>query len=66
MKMLNINSMNGNHLNFAYNLNVIKENRKSIYAEGMYGDVYKVEKESKRVFKNGKQIADTCEYGRGV
>lgn len=63
--MLNINSMNGNHLNFAYNLDVTKENNKSIYAEGMYGDIYRVEKSSKRVFMNGKQIADTCEYTRG-
>ena len=62
---LNINSMNGNHLNYAYNLDVTKENNKSIYAEGMYGDEYKIEKKSKRVFKNSKQIADTCEYEVG-
>lgn len=60
--MMSINTMNGSHLNFAYNLNVTKENSKSIYAEGMYGDEYRIEKSSKRVFKNGKQIANTCEY----
>ena len=64
--MLNIISMNGNHLNYAYDLEVINENSKSIYAEGLYGDVYRVEKGSKKVFKNGKQIASECEYRRGV
>ena len=59
---VDINSMNGDYLRFAYNLDFVKENSKSIYAEGMYGDVYRIEKETTRVYKNGKQIAESSTY----
>lgn len=62
MTTVDINSMNGNHLEFSYNMRLVKENSKSIYAQNMYGDTYKIEKKTKKVFYNGKQIADTCEY----
>lgn len=62
MTTLNITSMNGDHLKFAYDLDVLKENTKSIYAIGMYGDEYRIEKKTGRVFKNGIQIAEKCEY----
>ena len=39
--------------NFAYYLDFIKENSKSVYAEGIYGDIYRIEKESKKVYING-------------
>lgn len=64
MYTININSMDGDYTKFAYYLDFIKENSKSIYAESpIYGDIYRIEKKSKKVFKNDKQIASTCEYG---
>ena len=63
MYTVNINSMDGDYTKFAYYLDFIKENSKSIYAESpLYGDIYRIEKSTKRVFKDGKQIASTCEY----
>ena len=60
---VNIHSMNDDFHYFAFNLEYIKENNKSIYAEStVYGDIYRIEKKTKKVFKNGKQIANTCEY----
>ena len=42
--------------NFAYDTDYIKENSKSIYSEGMYGDEYRIEKNTNKVFKNQKYI----------
>lgn len=45
-------SEKGQHY-FAYYLDVLKENSRSIYAEGYYGDIYRIEKASKKVYING-------------
>lgn len=60
--VLDINSMDGDHLRFAYLLNITEENSKSIYAQGMYGDTYRVEKATGKVFRNSKQIAETSTW----
>lgn len=60
---VDINSMNGDFLRFCYYLEFIKENSKSIYAKSpVYGWVYRIEKSTGKVFRDGKQIADTCTY----
>lgn len=59
---VDINSMDGDYLRFAYYLDFIKENSKSIYCKGMYGDIYRIEKRTGKVFRNGKQIAETSEW----
>jgi hypothetical protein len=38
---------------WAFDLDYIKENSRSIYAEGMYGDTYRIEKKTNRVYING-------------
>ena len=60
---VNISSMNNNYSIFAYGLEYVKETSKSIYAKSLYyGWTYRIEKDSKKVFCDGKQIANTCEY----
>lgn len=60
---VHIKSINGNLHNYRYYLEYIKENNKSIYCESnLYGDVYRIEKKTGKVFCNNKQIAETCEY----
>lgn len=62
MTKLDINSMNDNYLLFAYSLDIVKENSRSIYAKGMYDNEYRIEKKSKNVFLDGVKVADTCTY----
>lgn len=59
---VDINSMNGDYFRFAYNLDFMKENNKSIFACGMYGDIYRIEKATTAIFKNGKLIANSSTY----
>lgn len=60
---INITSMNDDLCKFAYDLDYVKETSKSIYAKSpVYGWVYRIEKNTKKVFCDGKQIANTCEY----
>ena len=48
---------------FAYYLEFVKENSRSIYAESpLYGWIYRIEKSTKKVFMDGKQIGSDCEY----
>lgn len=62
---VHINSMDGDRYNYRYYLEYIKENRQSIYCESnLYGDVYRIEKKTGKVFCNGKQIAETSEWER--
>lgn len=62
-RIIDINSMNGNRNNFRYNLKVTEENSKSIYAVSrLYGDTYRIEKATGKVFCEGKQIAETSEW----
>ena len=42
--------------NFAYDLGVIKETTETIHAVGMYGDEYRIHKDTKDVFKNDKYM----------
>ena len=51
---VNVEWENGKDHYFAYYLDFIKENSRSIYAEGIYGDIYRIEKASKKVYINGK------------
>ena len=46
---------------FAYNTDIEKDNKKSVYATGMYGDEYRIEKATNKVYKNKKYIG-TAEY----
>lgn len=62
IRFVDIHSMNSNYQRFAFDLDVIKENSKSIYAKGMYGDIYRIEKNTAKVYFNGELIADSCEY----
>lgn len=39
---------------FAYYLDYMKETSRSIYAEGIYGNIYRVEKKTNRVYIDGK------------
>ena len=41
---------------FAFYTDFEKETSKSIYSIGMYGDEYRIEKATKKVFKNKKFI----------
>lgn len=60
---INIKSMNGDCTCFAFGLEFVKETSKSIYAKSLfYGWLYRIEKGTSKVFIDGKQIADTCEY----
>lgn len=62
-RSIDINSMNGDRRNFRYNLKVTNENSKSIYAVSrLYGGHYRIEKATGKVFLEGKQIAETCEW----
>lgn len=38
---------------FSYYLEIVKENSNSIYGENQYGDIYRIEKASGKVFYNG-------------
>ena len=40
---LDIYSMNDNRTKYALDLDIFKENSKSIYAKGMYGNIYRLE-----------------------
>ena len=62
IRFVNIRSMNSNYQKFAFDLDYIKENSKSIYAKGIYGDIYRIEKRSTKVYFNDRLIANTCEY----
>lgn len=61
--IINIYSMNGDRRNFRNYLHFVKENSNSVYCESpLYGDIYRIEKKTGKVFCNGKQIADTSEW----
>lgn len=63
MTHVNINSLDGDFRNFRFCLDFTKETSKSIYSESsLYGDEYRIEKNTGKVFCNGKQIANTCDY----
>ena len=63
MSYVNINSMDGDFRNFRFYLDYIKETAKSIYCvSSLYGDTYRIEKNTGKVFCNGKQIANICKY----
>ena len=47
--------------NYAYDTEIVKETSKSIYSEGMYGDEYRIEKNTMKVFKNQKYIGTAVE-----
>lgn len=60
---VNIRSMDNDYCRFAYSLNFVKETSKSIYAKSpFYGWTYRIEKNTSKVFLDGKQIANTCDY----
>lgn len=60
---VDINSMDGDYMRFAYYLEFIKESSKSIYAKSpIYGWIYRIEKKTGKIFRDGKQIADTSEW----
>ena len=64
---LDITSMDGSHLKYAYDLMVTKETRDSIYADSsVYDWSFRVNKRTGEVFKyiNGKvkKIADTSTW----
>lgn len=62
-KYVNINSLDGDFGFFRYYLSYTKENTESIYCKSpLYGDRYRIEKKTSKVFCNGKKIADTCDY----
>lgn len=42
--------------NFAYDTEIVKETSKSIYSVGMYGDIYRVEKATNKVYRNQQYI----------
>lgn len=52
-----------NENTFAYDTEILNENSKSIYSEGIYGDIYRIEKDSKRIFKNKKYIGTALTIG---
>ena len=63
MMYVNINSLDGDFRNFRFYLDYIKETAKSIYCESsLYGDTYRIEKNTGKVFCEGRQIANTCDY----
>ena len=60
---VNIKSLDRDYRNFRFYLDFIKETSKSIYCESpLYGDTYRIEKNTGKVFCEGKQIANTCDY----
>lgn len=62
-RSIDIIAMNGNPRDFRYNLKVTEENSKSIYARSpLYGDLYRIEKATGKVFRNEVQIAETSEW----
>ena len=62
---VDIKSMDGDFKKFAYNLDFVKETRDFIYAESPnYGWIYKINKKTGEVFRDGKKMADTCEYNK--
>ena len=61
-KLLSITTMNGDYHQYARYLDVVKETSKSIYGEGIYGDIYRLVKKSGEVYVNGEKIADTSTY----
>lgn len=61
--MINITSVNNDSHIFLYDLKFLNETSRSIYCESsVYGDVYRIEKSTKALFRDGSKIADTCEY----
>lgn len=59
-EFLSIMSMNDDRANYRYWLRLTKETSRSYYAvSNLYGDEYRIEKRSGKVFCNGEQIADT-------
>lgn len=62
-RYLNITSMDSDNTKYAYSLEIISENSRSIYAESdVYGWTYKVDKKTTAVWLDGKKIADRCTY----
>lgn len=62
-EVVDIVSMDDDRTKFAYQLLLAQENSRSIYCESsLYGFTYRIDKKTKAVFKDGKQIASTCEY----
>lgn len=60
---MNITSMDGNRQSFRFDLEIVKLNARSYYCESsLYGDVYRIERNTGKVYCNGNKIADTCEY----
>lgn len=60
---VNIHSLDGDFTNFRFYLDYIKETAKSIYCvSSLYGDTYRIEKNTGKVLCNGKQISNTSEY----
>lgn len=60
---VNIKSIDGDYRNFRFYLELTKETVKSIHCvSSLYGDTYRIEKKTGKVFCEGKQIANTCEY----
>ena len=62
MNYVNIYSMDNDTTRFAFDLDFIKENSRSIYAEGMYLNIYRIEKATGKVYIDGKQVANTSEW----
>ena len=62
MGYLDIYSMNDDRCKYALNLDIVKENSRSIYAEGMYGNIYRVVKSTGEVYIDGEKFADTSNY----
>lgn len=62
-EFVDISSMNGDLSKFAFYLDFVKITRSSIYAQSpIYGDIYRIELKTSKVFKNGKQIAEFSSY----
>ena len=62
-RYLNIKSLDGDSTKYAYSLEIISENSRSIYAESdVYGWTYKVDKKTTAVWLDGKKIANRCTY----
>lgn len=60
---VNIKSLDGDYRNFRFYLDFTKETSKSIYCKSqLYGDTYRIEKNTGKVFCEGKQIANTSDY----
>ena len=60
---VNIRAMDDDYCRFAYNLDFVKETKESIFARStFYGWTYRIEKATKKVFRDGRQIANSCDY----